>query len=332
MEFLKYGFYLLVITQLLTGCASNTGRITQEAGKNGVVVSNYNSRQQQENIYFTAAPRRVVAVWQNSVETLLALELKDRIVAAIGVPDADCIKEEYRADYRALPIVSPQNLDCENILMLEPDFILGWSSTFTEKSIKTTDFWHSRGVNTYMAESSCGFKQEKRIEDEYRYILDLGRIFSREERANQIVAQMQQEIARVRAGTRDKPKPRALILEFLGKDIRSYGQNTLAGDILNKVNGELADAEDTISYERLIEINPEVIFLVVSEDYYKDHDFLVDKLTGNDALQGVAAIKNKRVQVVPLYCVYGSATRTIDGIKLLARGLHPELYGEKKAE
>ena len=320
---------LLIVAILLTGCTHSTNKLIPAVDENTVVVHNYNSKQQQEILYFKTEPSRVVAVWQNSVETLLALGLQDRIVAAIGVPDITVIKAEYQAAYRKLPIVSPQNLDCEHVLMLEPDFILGWSSTFTDKAIKTTDFWHNRGVNTYIAEASGNFKQEKKIEAEYRYILDLGRIFSREERAGQIVREMQAEIAMIRDKTKDKPKPQALIIEFLGKDIRAYGPNTLAGDILSRVNGELADTEDTISYERLIEINPEVIFLIVAEEYYQSNEFLVDRLLTNTALQGVTAIKHKRVQVVPLYCVYGSATRTIDGIKLFVKGLHPEIYEEK---
>ena len=37
---------------------------------------------------FTKAPERVVCVWQNSIETLLALGVGDRIVAAMGLPSS----------------------------------------------------------------------------------------------------------------------------------------------------------------------------------------------------------------------------------------------------
>lgn len=273
-------------------------------------------------------PQRVIAVWQNSVETLLALGLQDRIVAAIGVPNEQCIKEEYREDYRNLPVVSTKSLDCETMLMLEPDFILAWESTFTDKVIRTTQFWRKRHVNTYIAASSQPTKKEHKIEDEYNYILDLGKIFLKEERAEQIVNEMKTEIRLIQEKTQGTHKPTALIMEFAGNQVTTYGKDTLAGDILSKVNGELLPAERKIGFEQLIELNPDVIFLIVSEEYYGNNQFLVDKIIKNVALQGVKAVQNKRIYVVPLYCMYNSAVRTIDGIQLFAKGLHPQLYKE----
>lgn len=50
----------------------------------------------EQTIRYTRAPHRIIAVWQNSIETLLALGVGKDIIAAIGVPDAEYISPEYR--------------------------------------------------------------------------------------------------------------------------------------------------------------------------------------------------------------------------------------------
>lgn len=85
-------------------------------------------------------PQRVVAVWQNSIETLLALGVGDRLEAAIGVPDEKYISPAYREAYRKVPYKSLRDLDLETILMMKPDLVVGWFSTFQPKVLRSTGF------------------------------------------------------------------------------------------------------------------------------------------------------------------------------------------------
>ncbi len=79
----------------------------------------------EQTIRYTRAPHRIIAVWQNSIETLLALGVGKDIIAAIGVPDAEYISPEYREAYNQIPYKSMQMPDKESVLYNEPDFILG---------------------------------------------------------------------------------------------------------------------------------------------------------------------------------------------------------------
>ena len=45
-----------------------------------VTIENYNTQGEPEKMTYTKPPERVVAVWQNSIETLLALGVGDRII------------------------------------------------------------------------------------------------------------------------------------------------------------------------------------------------------------------------------------------------------------
>ena len=336
--------YLLIISvkdnERTNTIEPNSVRSIYEESHYPVEIENLNSKNEENILIYKKPPQRVIAFWQNSIETLIALGVGDRIIVGTGIPDKKYLRAEYQDVYTKIPYTSLQNLDIETITMLEPDFILGWYSTFTPKVAGTTSYWNSRAVNTYIAKSSAPIrnnntdiliKSKHSLEEEYQYILDLGKIFDREEKANELVKQMQNEINYVVESTKNvNQKTTAIIIEFTGKDISVYGENTLAGDILQRVNGRLLEANaERFSFEQLIDLDPEAIFIVVTERDYGNEQNYLDRIYQNKALQGLKCVKNKRVYTLPLYAIYSPGIRAYDGIKIIAKGLYPELYREK---
>lgn len=296
-----------------------------------VTIENYNTQGEPEQMTYTKPPERVVAVWQNSLETLLALGVGDRIIAGNGVPDKKFFRKEYQEQYSKIPYTGLQLLDLETTMMLKPDLIVGWHSTFAPKVLRPTDFWHKRGVNTFIARSSIITNKKRTLENEYKDILDLGKIFDKNERAQQLVADMQHEMQFATSQTASfQKRPRALVIEFMGKEVRVYGERSLAGDIVHELHGELLAAKDrSIGIEQVMELDPDVIFVVVIESHYGHEQDMVDRVTKHKALKNLRCVKEGRVLPLPLYAVYSSGVRTYDGIKIIANGLYPELYKEK---
>ena len=140
---------------------------------------------------------------------------------------------------------------------------------------------------------------------------------------------MQREIAFVRAHTAHLEKrPRALVIELLGKEIRSYGESTLAGDMLRELGADhLAVDGMSLGMEELIELNPDALFLVVIEEDYGNEDAILARLYDNPALRSLSCVQERRIYTLPLYAVYSAGIRTYDGITTLAHGLYPEIYG-----
>ena len=302
-----------------------------DAAYTPVTIENIDEKGAPVSQLYEQPPQRVVAVWQNSIETLLALGVGDRIVAGMGVPDARYIREEYRTAYEAIPYTSLENLDVETILMMQPDLIVGWSSTFSPKVLRSAAFWQGRGVHTYIAPSSARGTANKTIAAECQDIQNLGRIFGREKRAAAIVHEMQDEIAFVAEKTADMEKrPRALVIELMGKEIRSYGKDTLAGDMLRALGAEhLAADGQSLSMEELIDLNSDAIFLIVIEDDYGNEDEILARIYENPALRSLSCVKERRIYTVPLYAVYSAGIRAYDGITIFAHGLYPEIYTDE---
>ncbi len=337
---------LLASTIILNGCSFFSSNDTDVMGEFNarpkltynkkaypVTIEEVNSEGKMQQFTYNEPPERIIAVWQDSIETLIALGVGERIMAGIGVPDSKYLLPENRAVYEKIPIKSLQNLSLETVLSMHPDFILGWYSTFQDKSLKGTEFWLSRGVNTYISQSSVSRKlgAKHNLESQYVYIENLGKIFDRQEKAKEIVDKMKEEIDRVTNYTASETvHPKALVMEFAGRgEIDIYNQNSLAGNMVEKLHGELLGRDmDKIGYEQIVQMNPDVIFIVVVERDYTEADKFLKKVYDNESIRGVDAVKNKRVFLLPLYAVYSAGIRSLDGIQIISKGLYPNMPQE----
>lgn len=287
-----------------------------------VTITTYNYNKEPIELTFEKAPEKVIAVYQNSIETLLALGLEDKIVLASGL-DHD-VKDEYKDAFE----VVEYNKDIpskEEALGLEPDFILSWYSIFDEKRLGDVTFWNERGVNTFIAQNS-GIAETDSLENEYEDILTIGKIFDVEEKAEEIVNQMKEKIEETSKEVADKEKVDAIIVE-VGKEntYRVYGENSIGGNIATSVGANLVAKDNgTIGAEDLVSLNPQVIFTVYYGDQIAEEESL-KLILDNPKLQSVDAVKEGRVYAIALSEVYASGVRTYDGIVSIINGLYPEM-------
>ena len=222
-----------------------------------------------------------------------------------------------------------QYFNLESVLMMKPDLLVGWRSTFTNKGLRPPSFWQPRQANVYIAESSLGAQSALTMDMEYKYIRDLGRIFHRDIEAERLISEMQQSVNFTVAQTASEKSPKALFIEVQGKHFRLYGHKTLAGNIGDSLHANVIDTETpTISMEDVIEQNPDVIFLIVSDGEYSQADVIMNYVLTQPGLQGVNALRNNRVHFLPLLAVYSPGIRLSDGINIVSHGLYPNLYPE----
>ena len=294
-----------------------------------VTVESFVRRGEPFESTYTAVPERVVAMWQNSIETIIALGEGDRIVAGMGIPDRKYVRPEYCEAYDKIPYKDLKYANLESVLMMKPDLLVGWKSTFTNKMLQTPTFWQARQANVYIAESSLGAQSALTMDMEYKYIRDLGRIFNRNMEAERLIQEMQQSVAYTVAQTAHEKPPKALFVEVEGKHFRLYGHKTLAGNIGASLHADVIDTETpSISMEDVVEQNPDVIFLIVSDGEYSQADVIMNYVLEQSSLQGVNALRNKRVHFLPLLAVYSPGIRLSDGIDIVSHGLYPNLYPE----
>ncbi|MDO4720154.1 MAG: ABC transporter substrate-binding protein [Peptostreptococcaceae bacterium] len=337
----KSGIAVLMTAFLLMGCGPKSEEVRQEEpapaaeevtaeskeseeGKSHypVKITTYNFAKEPVELTFEKAPEKVVAIYQSPIETMLALGLEDRVVAAVMLDDP--VKDEYKAAFEKITYFENRPSK-EEVLAMEPDFLLSWSSLFSEKNYGDIGFWNERGTNTYIWQNA-GLKKPNTLENEYQDILNIGKIFDVEEKAIAIVDNMKEEIEKAKKYVEGKEKVRTVILEVEKEgQYRIYGLDSIGGDIASQVGADLIAKENaTIGKEELVELNPDVIFSV----YYGDsivRDQAVDSIVKDKALESISAVEKGRVHPIVLSEVYASGVRTMDGIRTIIAGIYPEL-------
>lgn len=288
-----------------------------------VTITTYNYAKEPVDLTFEKAPEKVLAVYQNSIETLLALGLEDKIAAASGL-DHD-VKDEFKDAFAKVQYYGKVPTK-EEVLGLQPDFILGWYSLFSEKRLGDIGFWNERNINTYMSQNS-GVIKPNTLENEYQDIMNMGKIFNVEDKASEIVENMKSEVEKAKDFVKGKDRVKAIIIEVEKEGVyRVYGKDSIGGDIATQMGADLvADKNGNIGKEDLIKLNPDVIFTVYYGDKLVEKTSL-DSIKKDAALSSISAVESNRVHSIMLSEVYASGIRTLDGIKSISKGLYPELY------
>ena len=140
-------------------------------------------------VTFTHVPEKVLCTNVNTGDQLMALGLGDRIIYTAN--NNTRVAPEYRAEYEDIPQMADKP-SLETILALEPDFVYGRSSAFSEKYNTEHDTLSQYGI---MSLSSIeGYKLGADLEDVYQDFYNLGRIFQVEDKAEEIVSGMKGKI------------------------------------------------------------------------------------------------------------------------------------------
>lgn len=284
-------------------------------------VSTVDSQRKNVELGFSKVPQKVIANRIYVAETLIALGVEKNILA-VNYQNTDRYKEylpQYKEQADNLRRITFDNLTMEEAVSLQPDFIIGWLTTFDSKGLGTTDFWNKRGVNTYINTTSNGLTKHETIEDQEKFILDMGKIFQKEAESKELVDNIETAI-KTTINSKSKYK-RVLVLENEGRGFRNYDSDTLAGNMVERLNGQIVSQGRVLSYEEVIKINPEAIFLVY---FNKDRFIQLKQIYSIPALHSVNAIKNKRVYPIRLDYIYTPGVRIVEGLKIMRKGLYDE--------
>ena len=299
-----------------------------------VSVKTFDDSLKHVEMVFEKAPEKVVCVGPNSVQNMIALGLTDKIIMVMDVGDSE-IYPQYQEEYKKIPKVYNKMAPKEDVVAAEPDFILGWWSTFDPESLGDIYFWNDRGVKTYMAYNSGCAKEEDAdyvtndyIEREYLDILNTGRIFGVEDRAQAIVDEMEAKIAQGQEYAKLSDEKKVVILEDEGDVFRIYGEDTIGGQIATELGANLVakTRKERKSAEELIELNPDIIFGIHfgEESTSLNDKNCFDVFENNPALQNITAYKEGNMIPTNLALVYSPGVILLESLDFFIANLYPD--------
>lgn len=282
-----------------------------------------------ESVTFHQPPKRIVALGYDLAEMLTMLGEKERMVSlAPSMYRLSDVKEEYQSELEKIKVLpdglSPGVPTLETVLEEEPDFVLGYSYSFSNNSAGSAKDYLAQNINFYATEGT--YIQNATIENTYNDFLNLGKILGKEKEAEQIVAQMREQEKKIQDKMKGKEAVPVYVFDGDPGRLGTIGGFGFQNNLIQLAGGknifdDLESDFPTVSIEDLIQRNPHAIIIV---EYYKENagQEVIDFLNNTPELQSVEAVKNKHYIVIPGYSFFPCA-QNIDLVEQIAEALHP---------
>lgn len=174
------------------------------------------------------------------------------------------------------------------------------------------------------------------IEDIFENLVTVGELAGETERAQTVVQGLRDRMARVKqlaAGARSRP--RVFVLEWLDPAFAPGHwvpeQVEIAGG--EALLGKPGERSVTTTYDAILESNPEIIVLAPCGYYKADTMRQLKNTKFPGSWQNIEAVKTGNIWAVDATSYFSRpGPRVVDGAEILARIIHPDIFGPPSAE
>ncbi|MBF8757268.1 ABC transporter substrate-binding protein [Pseudomonas guariconensis] len=282
-------------------------------------------------VTFAQAPQRVVVHDVNMTAMLLHLGLRERIVGYTGFT-----RHKHRDPWidqalGGVPQLASRYPSIETLLAADTQlFFAGWNYGMQVGGPVTPATLAPFGIAVYELSESCSWvmpQPRASVEDVYRDLGNLGRIFSVEPRAQALVEQMRARIDVVRtAVAQTSERPRVFLYDSGEDRPTTSGRLGMPQALIDAAGGDnvMDDVNASwtqVNWESVVERDPQVIVIVDygPQSWQAKRDFLLRQ----PALKDVQAIRDQRF-VVLSYLQVTPSVENAQAIEVLAEALHPQ--------
>ena len=275
-------------------------------------------------VTFDEPPKKAISNDVNLTEMMLVLGLADRMVGYTGISGWKTLDEEMRAGVKELPELSQKYPSKEVLVGADADFFFaGWNYGMKVGGEVTPETLEPFGIKVYELTESCIHimnKSKANMEDMYNDLLNLGRIFNVEDKANELINNYRMEIQELTKNINTDDPLRVFVYDS-GEDTPfTAGFYAMPTALIEASGGknimnDFKKSWGTVTWEEVIDRNPEVIVIVnygnVTAEQKKEF------MMSNPAFAGIDAVKNNRFVTLE-YVEATPGPRNIKAIKKLS--------------
>jgi iron complex transport system substrate-binding protein len=339
----KYISILLLVTLFLASCSTApTATTTPSAtvSEEPAVPSSFPVTIENcgNTLTFDAPPKRAVTMYSNLAEILLRLGLENQIIGTASKGNTEPVWPPLADAYARVPGIETSNYGVPREIMLaaKPDFVFGNDPAYyydAANGFATPEELKAIGAQIYTLTGVCkGGKSKVTIDDLYTDILNIGKIFGVAERAEAVVAEMQQEIAVVQKCVAEQ-KPVRFLLYGSGEGPLSVfagmGSRTVVPELAGGQNifFDLAADDTHVSIETTLALNPEAIIVIGLDGGPSGMKREERADLAKKVLPTTSAVQNDKVFIIPNQYLFPSVSNA-DGVKLVAQAFYPNVCGK----
>lgn len=290
----------------------------EETGAYPMTFDNYG-----REVTVTKRPEKVLTLGPNCTELFAALGLEDYVVGRSLINHSRGPLDEYADAVNAIPELNYGPATREAILSSGADFIYALDWEIGEQGCNIEEV-AEYGMTVYVNSATT-------VEQQYQEILDIGKIFGVEDKAEAYVADQKARIEAVQAKIEGQEPVDVLVYDS-GND----GVFTCSGINFESLLVEMAGGKNlfddldekqwiTVSYEEVLARDPDIILI---HDYDSPSvEEKVQEIKTNPTLSQLDCVKNERFATITLESVL-AGNRIAYAIESMAADFYPELFAE----
>ncbi len=282
-------------------------------------------------VTFEEPPKAAISNDVNLTEMMLVLGLADRMVGYTGISGWKTLDETMTAGVEELPELSAKYPSKEVLIGADADFFFaGWNYGMKVGGEVTPETLDPFGIKVYELTESCihiGENDAASIDDMYNDLLNLGKIFGVEDKANALVEGYRTELANFTTALSPLTEAPRVFVYDSGEDVPfTAGRYAIPNALIEAAGGtnimnDLEKSWATVGWEAVVERNPEVIVVVNYGEVTaeKKRAFMMS----NPAFADLDAVKNDRFVTLE-YVEATPGPRNIQAVKTLAAAFRGE--------
>lgn len=276
-------------------------------------------------VTFKNPPERAISNDVNLTEMMLALGLADHMVGYTGISGWKTLDPEMRSGVKELPELSAKYPTKEVLVGADADFFFaGWNYGMKVGGEVTPETLDPFGIKVYELTESCSHimdKDKASLKDMYADILNLGKIFGVESRAEALVAEYKSELKNFKANLKTRDEGLRVFVYDSGEDAPfTAGRFAMPTALIEAAGGhnimdDFNKSWGSVTWEEVIERDPQVVVIVNYGDVTAEQKR--DYMMSNSAFKNIAAVKDDRFVTLE-YVEATPGPRNIQAIQNLA--------------
>lgn len=311
-----------MLLMLLAGCsntdngkAENNDKTQTEEGY-PFTLDNYG-----RTVEITKRPQKVLTLGPNCTELFAALGLSDLVVGRSLVNHSRGPLPEYADAVNAIPELNHASATREAIISSGADFIyaLDWEISEDGCNIEEVEQY---GMTVYVNSATT-------VEQMYQEILDIGKIFGVEDKAEAFVADQKARIAAVQEKIKDQKPVNVLVYDSGNDGVFTCSGTNFESLIISLAGGKnIFDDIDskqwvTVTYEEALAREPDVILV---HDYDSPGvDEKIAEIKANPTLAKLDCVKSEHFATITLESVL-AGDRIAYAVETLAKAFYPDVF------
>ena len=264
-------------------------------------------------------PKKIVSLTLTTDEMLLSLVDKSRI-AALSYLSEDPGLSNVVEEAKEIPV--KVKMELETLISLQPDLLIvaDWTDENAVKQLRDAN------ITVYTLATPNNIDGVKDA------VMKVAQLVGEKDKGQDIVSWMDIKLKAVEDKVKtlkDEQKPKVLSCDSF---LYTYGIGTTFDDIarhagvINLAAEQGMEMWQEISKEKIVELNPDVLFLPSWSYEGFDAEEFTEDFKNDKSLAGVNAVKNNRIFNLPEAHMTTTSQNIVLGVEDVAKAVYPELF------